>query len=269
MFAWREQRGGLSGACHGPESDASPQSLVDWGFTRARPIPAGIAGSAGDFTGLNLARHVGDDPIAVESNRRALAQQLGVGCAELIFINQVHGSQVVVADGPWASEPPSADAVVTTTPGLALAVLVADCTPVLLADEDAGVIGAVHAGRLGLLAGVVPAAISAARDLGARHLRAAVGPSVCGRCYEVPAAMREEVASISPLAATVSWTGTPALDVAAGVVEQLVNLDVGVTWVAGCTRESTHLYSYRRKPRTGRFAGVVRMWTRDRREPPT
>lgn len=241
-----------------------PQSWVDWGFTRATPTSPGVAGSAGDFTGLNLAGHVGDDPIAVENNRRALAEQLGVGRADLIFLNQVHGSHVVVADGPWASPPPGADAVVTATPGLALVVLVADCTPVLLADEEAGVIGAVHAGRLGLLAEVVPAAVRAARDLGARHLHAAVGPSVCGRCYEVPAAMREKVASANPLAATVSWTGTPALDVAAGVIGQLVDLDVGVTWVPGCTRESPHLYSYRRKPRTGRFAGVVRMWTRDR-----
>lgn len=269
MFAWREQSGGAYGGGHTPERDVLPPSLVDWGFTRATPVPAGVTGSIGDFTGLNLARHVGDDPRAVENNRRALGQQLGVGPAELIFMNQVHGAQVVVADGPWAGEAPDADAVVTATPGLALAVLVADCTPVLLADQDAGVIGAVHAGRPGLLAGVVPAAVCAARDLGARGLRAVVGPSVCGRCYEVPAPMRDEVASVSPVAATVSWIGTPALDVAAGVVDQLVNLDVTVTWVPGCTRESAHFYSYRRTPRTGRFAGVVRMWTRERCAPST
>ncbi|WP_168583705.1 peptidoglycan editing factor PgeF [Gephyromycinifex aptenodytis] len=238
-----------------------PRSLVDWGFTRATPTPAGVSGSRGDYLGFNLASHVGDDPVAVQSNRRALAAQLGVATRELIFMNQVHGSQVVVADGPWSGDPPEADAVLTTTPGLALAVLVADCTPVLLVDEEAGVAGAVHAGRPGLLAGVVPAAVHAARDLGARRLRAAVGPSVCGRCYEVPAAMREEVAADNPLSATVSWTGTPALDVAAGVVAQLRQLDVALTWVPGCTRESPRFYSYRRQPRTGRFAGVVRMWT--------
>jgi polyphenol oxidase len=86
---------------------------------------------------------------------------------------------------------------------------------------------------------------------------AVVGPSVCGRCYEVPADMRDVAARVEPVSATVSWSGTPAIDVAAGVVAQLRAHGVEVRWVPVCTRERDDLYSYRRDGRTGRFAGVV------------
>jgi copper oxidase (laccase) domain-containing protein len=118
-------------------------------------------------------------------------------------------------------------------------------------------VAAVHAGRPGLVAGVVPAAVAAMRGLGADTIDAVVGPSVCGRCYEVPEAMRSDVAAVVPVAATVSWSGTPAVDVAAGVVTQLREAGVTVRWVPGCTRERPDLYSYRREASTGRFAGVV------------
>ena len=151
---------------------------------------------------------------------------------------------------------PRCDAVVTRSTEVALAVLVADCVPVLLSGTG-GVVAAVHAGRPGLVAGVVPAALATMRDLGAGEVDAVVGPSVCGRCYEVPAEMRDTAAAVSPVSATVSWTGTTAVDVAAGVVAQLVAGGVAVRWVPGCSRESDHLYSYRRDGLTGRFAGVV------------
>lgn len=228
---------------------------VQWGFTRREG-----GSSAPPFDSLNLGGHVGDDPDAVERNRSALAGALGVPRSRLLFLSQCHGQDVVVADGPWPSgQAPVADGVVTTAPDLAVAVLVADCTPVLLADAGAGVVGAVHAGRPGMLGGVVPAAVAAMREQGAGDLVAVVGPSVCGRCYEVPADLREQAARVRPEAATVSWTGTPAVDVAAGVVAQLHDEGVVVRWVAGCTRESPSLYSYRRDGRTGRFAGVVRL----------
>jgi copper oxidase (laccase) domain-containing protein len=86
---------------------------------------------------------------------------------------------------------------------------------------------------------------------------ARLGPSVCGRCYEVPLELREQVAAAQPASRTVTWTGTPALDVAAGVLEQLAVLDVPVQQLPGCTRESDALYSYRRDGRTGRFAGLA------------
>ncbi len=213
----------------------------------------------GEFASLNLGGHVGDDPQAVESNRALLAGAFGVGRDRLLFMDQRHGADVVVVDGPWQGEPPAADCLVTTSTNLALAVLVADCTPVLLVDRTVGVAAAVHAGRPGMMSGIVGRAVDAMTDLGARSISAAVGPSVCGRCYEVPEAMRAQAAKISPVAAAVSWQGTPAIDVAAAVVDQLRARSVAVQWIWGCTRESDVLFSYRRQPRTGRFAGVVRL----------
>jgi len=213
--------------------------------------------SAGVYAGLNLGGHVGDSSDAVRENRIRLAAEVGVGIDSLVFMDQCHGADVAVItakpDGPLV-----VDAVITAEPDLALAVLVADCTPILLSDERAGVVGAVHAGRPGMTKGVVPQAISAMRDLGATQISAAVGPSVCGRCYEVPLEMREEAAAVSPESRAVTWTGTPAIDVAAGVVAQLRVVGVDdITWVAGCAREDDALFSYRRDGTTGRFAGVI------------
>lgn len=231
---------------------------VRWGFTAA--VAAG-AGSQGPYAGLNLGAHVGDDPAAVTANRALVARDLGVPVDRLLFMSQVHGADVVTVFGPHpVGDPPAADGMVCDRPGIALAVLVADCVPVLLADPAAGIVGVAHAGRPGLIAGVVPSTIAAMRAAGAQDIVAAVGPSICGRCYQVPAAMRAAGAAVTPVSATVSWTGTPALDVAAGVIAQLVDGGVRVGhWVGGCTRESGHLYSYRRQQQTGRFAGVVLM----------
>jgi polyphenol oxidase len=215
--------------------------------------------SAAPFAELNLGDHVGDDIAAVAANRALLAQAAGVAPDHLLFLRQVHGREVAVAEGPWAGPAPAADAAVTRTEGLALAVLVADCVPVLLADPAAGVVGVAHAGRQGLVAGVVGAAVAAMRDLGARTVTARVGPSVCGRCYEVPEQMAQDVAARVPAArSTTSW-GTPALDVAAGVLSQLAACCDDVRWWPACTREDEGLYSFRRSATTGRFAGVVRL----------
>ena len=219
----------------------------------------GVSGAPWD--GLNLGGATGDAPADVAANRTRVADDLGLPAERLLFMRQCHGSHVAVVDGPWAGEAPAVDALVTRHTDVALAALAADCVPVLLADRAAGVVAAVHAGRPGLVAGVVPAAVAAMLAVGARprDVEAVVGPSVCGRCYEVPAAMRDEVAAVSPVSATVSWTGTPAVDIAAGVVDQLRRAGAAVTWVPGCTREDTDLYSYRRDGRTGRHAGVVRL----------
>ncbi len=236
MFFWREQ-----------------DEVLDRGFTQRR---GGV--SHGPFEGLNLGGHVGDSADHVVANRAALAASLSIDPDRLLFMDQCHGSGVTVAEGPWSGgSPPAADALVTAAPGLALAVLVADCAPVLLADRQRGVVAAVHAGRPGMVSGVVPAALRVMRDLGARDIEAVVGPSVCGRCYEVPTEMREAASDVSPESRTVSWTGTPAIDVAAGVVAQLHDEGVAVAWVAGCTREDERLFSHRRDGQTGRTAGVV------------
>ena len=236
MFYWRQQT-----------------SRVSWAFTDRTG-----GSSSGDFDSLNLGGHVGDDEAAVEANGKAVAGATGVERDHLLFLQQCHGADVVVADGPWdAGGPPPADGVVTATAGLALAVLVADCTPVLLADVDTGVVGAVQAGRPGMTAGIVGVAVERMRELGARDLRAVVGPSICARCYEVPEELRAAAAAVAPEASARSWSGTPAIDVAAGVVAQLVANNVAVQWVPGCAREDERLFSYRRDGRTGRYAGVV------------
>ncbi|MFW6204259.1 MAG: laccase domain-containing protein, partial [Actinomycetota bacterium] len=139
----------------------------------------------------------------------------------------------------------------------ALAVLVADCVPVLLGDVAAGVVGVAHAGRVGLVAGVVPAVVAAMRDAGAGEIIARVGPSVCGRCYEVPDALRAEVAAVVPDAWSTTRSGGAAVDVAAGVEAQLGAAGVAAVRLSGCTIEDPGLYSYRRDRVTGRFAGLA------------
>ncbi|CAL9315384.1 peptidoglycan editing factor PgeF [Streptomyces sp. SudanB182_2057] len=217
--------------------------------------------SAAPYEELNLGGAVGDAPEAVRSNRELAAKSLGLDPDLVVWMNQVHGADVAVVDEPWGEGPvPEADAVVTTRRGLALAVLTADCVPVLLVDPVAGVVAAAHAGRPGMVKGVVPAAVRTMVRLGAEPDRiiARTGPAVCGRCYEVPEAMRAEVAAVEPAAhAETSW-GTPAVDVNAGVHAQLDRLGVcDRARTPVCTLESQDHFSYRRDRTTGRLAGYV------------
>ncbi|WP_030564390.1 peptidoglycan editing factor PgeF [Streptomyces aureocirculatus] len=218
--------------------------------------------SAVPYEALNLGGAVGDDPEAVHRNRELAAKSLALDPARVVWMRQVHGRDVAVVDAPWSAEQeiPAVDAVVTARRGLALAVLTADCTPVLLADPVAGVTAAAHAGRPGMVAGVVPAAVEAMVGLGARPERivARTGPAVCGRCYEVPADLRADVAAVEPAAyAETSW-GTPAVDVTAGVHAQLDRLGVRDREQSPvCTLESGDHFSYRRDRTTGRLAGYV------------
>lgn len=217
--------------------------------------------SAAPYEELNLGGAVGDDPRAVGANRERAAESLGLDPGDVVWMNQVHGTDVAVVDGPWGDGPvPEVDAIVTTRRGLALAVLTADCVPVLLADPVAGIAAAAHAGRPGMVAGVVPAAVAAMTRLGADPARivARTGPTVCGRCYEVPEEMRADVAAVEPAAYTETSWGTPAVDVAAGVHAQLARLGVRDRERSPvCTRESPDHFSYRRDRTTGRLAGYV------------
>ncbi|MEU0288951.1 peptidoglycan editing factor PgeF [Streptomyces sp. NPDC006147] len=217
--------------------------------------------SAAPYEELNLGGAVGDDPEAVRINRELAAKELGVDPARVVWMNQVHGADVVVVDEPWGDRPvPEVDAIVTARRGLALAVLTADCVPVLLADPVAGVVAAAHAGRPGLVAGVVPAAVRAMTERGADPARivARTGPAVCGRCYEVPEEMRADVAAVEPAAYAETGWGTPAVDVVAGVHAQLDRLGVPDRERSPvCTRESGDHFSYRRDRTTGRLAGYV------------
>lgn len=216
--------------------------------------------SSAPYSGLDLALHVGDDPADVAVNRARLAEAVGVLPGALVFAEQVHGCGVAVVEAAQATAVPAVDALVTAAPGLALVVLAADCLPVLLADPAAGVVAVAHAGRRGLVAGVLPATVAAMAALGATPagLTAVVGPAVCGRCYEVPAAMADEAAVVVPASRAVTVRGTASLDLAAGASAQLRAAGITrVRTVGGCTMEQDHFYSYRREGRTGRHAGVV------------
>jgi YfiH family protein len=215
--------------------------------------------SVAPYDELDLALEGADAARARTENLRLLLADFAPG-DELCDLRQVHGATVALVDDDEPGARPEADGIVTTGPGRTLMVRAADCVPVLLADPGNGVIGAAHAGRQGLVRGVVPATVARMRAVGAERVTAWVGPHICGACYEVPPAMQEEVAAVEPAAtATTSW-GTPALDLGAGVAAQLEREGVEVHWAARCTRESADLYSYRRDGQhAGRLAGVIRL----------
>lgn len=223
--------------------------VVEIGFTDRH---GGV--SAPPFDSLDLSLSANDRAEEVAANLSRVAAAFGVD--RLAVMRQQHGADAVVVESPDSL--PECDALVATRPGLALCVRVADCVPVLLADADRGVVGAAHAGRSGVQVGVVPTVVRRMRDLGAQHLTAWIGPHVCGGCYEVPAAMREEVAAVVPAAFGVTTWGTPSLDLGAAVQAQLADHGVDVHDLSRCTRESPELYSHRRDgSAAGRFGGVV------------
>jgi polyphenol oxidase len=229
--------------------------------------------SSDPYGELNLSLLVGEDSGVVRANRARVLEAacaLAPGPAGLAAMRQVHGAEVAYVAEPGGDAEPEADAIFTDSPGLALVVLVADCAPVLLADPVARLVGAAHAGRPGLAAGVVPALVAAMTKAGAEpeRMQAIVGPSICGGCYEVPAPLREEVAATVPAAWCLTRKDTPGLDLRAGLHAQLAAVGVGADSAvrgrpgrviddARCTAESAELYSYRRDGKTGRFAGVI------------
>jgi YfiH family protein len=220
--------------------------------------------SRAPYDSLNLA-WAGDDPGDLAENHRRLSEDFAPG-DPVAALSQVHGREVayVGTEGPSTELHghlhARADGVVTDQPGMTLMVRGADCAMVLFADAEAGVIGGCHAGRPGLVVGVVPATIARMRELGADDITAWLGPHVCGRCYEVPQEMQEEVAAAVPESrAATSW-GTPSLDIGAGIRAQLASEGVACVDLSVCTRESPDLYSYRRdRLASGRQAGVIRM----------
>jgi YfiH family protein len=144
--------------------------------------------SEGDFASLNCGYSSGDAITRIEANRARALDRLGMSPASLCTVRQVHSAEVVIARDPPPKQPiKEADALVTDRPGITLGVLCADCAPVLLADPDAGVIGAAHAGWRGALAGVIEATVEAMAGLGAGRdrMRAAVGPCIAQASYEV------------------------------------------------------------------------------------
>ena len=202
--------------------------------------------SRGVYNSFNLAVHVGDDPKDVATNRSRL------GAVQ--FMNQVHGDEIVVID-ELMQTPPTCDALITKNPLISLAVMVADCIPLLLISKTA--VAAVHVGRAGLVNQIAIKTVRAMQAMGVADIHAVLGPSICGNCYEVPIQMQRAVVELHPLAQSQSFKNTPALDLAKALRADLAAIGISYESSSICTLESEEYFSYRRDNPTGRFAGVV------------
>ena len=220
--------------------------------------------SAEPFATFNLGDHVGDDPVAVARNRERLAETLQLDPQKLMFMEQIHSPNVTEVTADMIGQGPieATDALLTTVPGIALVVLTADCVPVLLSDEQAGVIAAVHAGRMGARNGVIARTIARMEELGAipAQIHALMGAAASGANYEVPDSMAADVESKLPGSRTTTAQGTAGLDIRAGLTRQLLSLGVrNIDADPRCTVEDQNFFSYRREGTTGRQAGVIWM----------
>ena len=179
---------------------------------------------------------------------------LSLPVSAIQFMNQTHGDEIAIVDAISEIDP-SCDALITTTPGFALAVLVADCIPLLLSSPS--VVAAVHVGRKGLVNGITLKVIAHMLALGATSIHAQLGASICGECYEVPADMAEEVSLMHPSAFSQTKVATPALDLPRALIADLIIAGISYEASSLCTFENHNYFSYRRNPTTGRFAGIV------------
>jgi polyphenol oxidase len=245
------------------ELDFGPDGPRHGYFTRK----GGASGSI--YASLNCGVGSNDDAEAVAANRARVAKAVGVAPDRLLFVHQAHTADAVEADGPWPGGPPTADAMVTTERGLALGILTADCAPVLLADAEAGVIGAAHAGWRGALGGVLEAAVALMERKGARRCRiaAAVGPCISVSAYDVGEEFLERFMDEDPaygLYFSGGPQGKPKFDLPRFCLDRL--RDAGVAdcgWIARCTYgDRERFYSYRRATHEaegdyGRLASVI------------
>jgi YfiH family protein len=168
----------------------SPDAPPHWSASALADIKHAFFGrcggvSTGIYAGLNAGTGSRDDAAAVTENRRRVAAAFHAAPSHLIGVHQVHSPDAVFADAPWTDKRPHADALVTKTKGLVLCVLTADCAPVLLADANAGMIAAAHAGWNGALGGVLEATVALMRKHGAQSIIAAIGPCIHQQSYEV------------------------------------------------------------------------------------
>jgi YfiH family protein len=222
-------------------------------FTRQGGVSGGI------YESLNCGLGSKDDSGNALKNWALVADALGVAPERLITPFQIHSATAVLADKPWADNPPEGDAVVTATPGLAIGVLTADCAPVLLADPHAKVIGAAHAGWRGAVSGIVEATVEAMRGLGATpgDIVAAIGPAISLSVYEVGQDFKDTVTKDDPDAAsffeTDESTGEPHFDLSGYVAERCARAGIeNVTEISLCTYcDEARFFSYRRSQHWG------------------
>jgi YfiH family protein len=233
-------------------------------FTREGGVSDGL------YASLNAGVGSGDDPAKVAENRARMATALGVAPERFLTTYQIHSPQVVVAETPWTAKTrPRADAIVTRVPGLAVGASTADCGPVLFADQEAGVIGAAHAGWRGALSGVLEVTIAAMEKLGAerRRIVAAIGPTIGQKNYEVGDELVAQFTTADAANARFFAAGRPdhaQFDLPGFIASRLAA--AGITQVedlAACTYADPKLfYSFRRathhgEPDYGRHVNAI------------
>lgn len=226
--------------------------------------------SSGVFSGLNCGTGSTDQTDIVAINRARVADAMQVPVAHLVTVHQTHSADVQTVDGPIEGPRPKADALVTATPGVALAILTADCQPVLFADPEAGVIGAAHAGWRGALDGVLEATVEAMETLGARRddITAVVGPTISQRAYEVGPEFLDLFLAENPQYARFFVNGTEDrfhFDLPGFGLHRLREAGVSAEWTRHCTYDDPdRFYSYRRSTHAreadyGRLISVIRL----------
>lgn len=216
--------------------------------------------SQGIFNSFNLSDSIGDSDDAVSANRARLAAASGLDIDAMVWMEQIHSPHVTVVRERSSQPIEATDALVTDQPDLALIVLTADCVPVLLGDEESGIIAAVHAGRMGARAGIVRKTIEVMQSLGAetKNIHALLGPAASGYHYEVPDFMAADVEKHLPGSRTRTSRGTPGLDLRAGIARQLLELGLaGINSDPRCTIGDPDFFSYRREGSTGRQASMI------------
>jgi len=207
--------------------------------------------SSGVYASLNLGDHVGDSPELVSANRALISAKFG----PTQYMSQVHGNRVAIIE-EVTDEYPTADALVTGIPGITLAVMVADCIPLLL--QSKGAVAAVHVGRKGLINRVAEKAIDVMREISDEQISAIIGPAICGKCYEVSPEIFSEVTASHPESASHTAGNTPSLDLVTALISDLRKLGIAeIDNQSRCTLEHNDLYSYRRDGATGRQVGLV------------
>ena len=217
-------------------------------FTREGGVSTGL------YEGLNTGVGSNDDPAAVAENRRRIAEHLGGTPDDLAACYQIHSAVARVAEAGWKGERPEGDATLTATPGVICAVLTADCAPILLADPEAGVISAAHAGWKGALDGIVQSTVTAMQTLGAEPHRmvAVVGPCIAQASYEVGADFQDRFDRQAPGSARFFAPGAATdkrlFDLPAFVLWRLEQAGVGdAAWTGDDTRtDAARFYSNRR-----------------------
>ncbi|MDQ1849008.1 peptidoglycan editing factor PgeF [Gemmobacter fulvus] len=214
--------------------------------------------SSGIFAGLNCGTGSSDLSEVVAINRARVAQAMGAAPEALVTVHQVHSADVLTVTAPHTGAPPQADAMVTTTPGLVLGVLTADCQPVLFSDPEAQVIGAAHAGWRGAKEGILEAVLTAMERLGAARARisAVIGPTISQASYEVGPEFVEAFLDDDRDSARffAQGTGDRALfDLPGYALWRLRAAGVGhAEWTRHCTyRDPARFYSFRRTTHHG------------------